>query len=74
MLRKEILIEQNIFRCSYIGSFIMGFIIVTPGNVFLFLAKIQKRKNIKTLSNLIHNWGSGGARPLVQIQLLYFII
>jgi hypothetical protein len=55
--------ERNIiFRCSFIGSF---FHIVTSGNVFFFLTTIQKRKNIKTLGNLIY---TRGLRPLVQIR------
>jgi hypothetical protein len=43
--------------CSFV-TFFLGFHILTAGNVFLCLTMIQKRKNIKTLSNLIH--------PLVQ--------
>jgi hypothetical protein len=48
-------IDRNvIFRCSFIGSFLPGFHIVTAGNVFLCLTMIQKRKNTKTLGNLIN--------------------
>jgi hypothetical protein len=38
---------------------------VTTGNVFLCLTMIQKRKNIKTVCNLIN---TQGLRPLVQIR------
>jgi hypothetical protein len=43
-----------IFRCSFIGYSFVGFHIVVSGNVFLCLTMIQKRKNIKTLGNLIN--------------------
>jgi hypothetical protein len=43
-----------IFRWSFIGYFFLGFHIVTTGNVFLLLSMIQKKKNIKTLSNLFY--------------------
>jgi hypothetical protein len=46
-----------IFRCSFICFFLPGFHIVTTGNVFLCLTMIQKRKNIKTLGNLIYTRG-----------------
>jgi hypothetical protein len=54
-----------IFRCSFIGSFLPGFHIVTTGNVLLCLTMIQKRKNTKTLGNLSN---TRGLRPLVQIR------
>jgi hypothetical protein len=44
---------------------LLGFHIMTTGNVFLCLTMIQKRKNIKTLGNLIN---TRGLRPLVQIR------
>jgi hypothetical protein len=56
--------ERNIiFRCSFIEYFFLGFHIVTTGNVFLFLPRIQK--DIKTVGNLIN---TRGPRPLVQIR------
>jgi hypothetical protein len=39
--------KNIIFRCSFIGSFLPGFQIVTTGNEFLCLTMIQKRNNIK---------------------------
>jgi hypothetical protein len=54
-----------IFRCSFIGCFFVGFHIVESGNVLLCLTMIQKRKNIKTLGNLIY---TRGLRPLIQIR------
>jgi hypothetical protein len=54
-----------IFRCSFIGNFFLWFHIVITGNVILCLTMIQKRKNIKTLCNLIN---TRGLRPLVQIR------
>jgi hypothetical protein len=51
--------DRNIiFRCSFIGYFFLGFHIVTTGNVFLCLTMIHKRKNIKTLGNLINTRGA----------------
>jgi hypothetical protein len=51
--------DRNIiFRCSFFGYFFLVFHIVTTGNVFLSLTMIQKRKNIKTLGNLIYTWGA----------------
>jgi hypothetical protein len=38
--------------------FFVGFHIMTTGNVFLCLTMIQKRKNIKTLDNLINTRGA----------------
>jgi hypothetical protein len=47
--------DRNIiFRSSFIGTFFLGFHIVTTGNVYLCLTMIQKRKNIKTLGSLIN--------------------
>jgi hypothetical protein len=58
--------DRNIiFRCSFIGNFFLGFHIEKTRNMFLFLTMIQKRKNIKTLGNLIY---TRGLRPLVQIR------
>jgi hypothetical protein len=54
-----------IFRWSFIGYLFVGFHIVVSRNVFLCLTMIQKRKNIKTLVNLIY---TRGLRPLVQIR------
>jgi hypothetical protein len=51
--------DRNIiFKCSFIGSFFLGFHIATTVNVFLCLTMIQKRKNIKTLGNLINTRGA----------------
>jgi hypothetical protein len=50
---------------SLVSYLFLGFHIVTTGNVFLCLTMIQKRKNIKTLGNLIN---THGLRPLVQIR------
>jgi hypothetical protein len=46
-----------ILRCSFMGSFLPGFNIVTTGNVLLCLIMIQKRKNTKTHGNLINTRG-----------------
>jgi hypothetical protein len=54
-----------IFRCSFIGNLFPRFKIVTTGYVFLCLTMMQKRKNTKTLGNLIY---TSGLRPLVQIR------
>jgi hypothetical protein len=40
--------------CSSTDYFFLRFHIVTTGNVFLCLTMIQKKKNIKTLGNLIN--------------------
>jgi hypothetical protein len=49
--------ESDIFRCLFIGYFFPGLHIVSTGNVILGLTMIQKRKNIKTLGNLINTRG-----------------
>jgi hypothetical protein len=59
-----------IFRCSFIGSFLPGFHIVTTGNVLLCLTMIQKRKDTKTLSNLINT--RGGYAPSYKSDSLVF--
>jgi hypothetical protein len=64
--RRERESDRNIiFRYSFNGSFFLGFHIVTTGHVFFSLTMIQKRKNIKTLGNLIN---TRGLCPLVQIK------
>jgi hypothetical protein len=49
---KEITIEKS-YSDVFVGYFFLGFNIATTGNMFIFLTMIQKRKNIKTLGNLI---------------------
>jgi hypothetical protein len=72
--------DRNIiFRCSFIGSILPGFHIVTTGNVFLCLTMIQKRKNTKTLGNLINRTNQitscFGALSITQrIVPLFFIL
>jgi hypothetical protein len=63
--------DRNIiFRCSFIGYSFPGFHVVTTENVFLCLTMIQKRKNIKTLGNLIKT--RGGYSPSYKSDSLVF--